>query len=189
MHDLWRLLGVGDWRLALGVAESVAKTLAIVGAGAWAFWRYVYQGEYQVRVGFTVDVNFVTRVGEDWLVELLAVADNKGLVTHRITQFSFYLRCLYPEDAIEEAEKANFQTNMPHVLKRGSWLPSGEKWGWTFIRPGICNQYRYVTVIPARATAALLTGRFDYSGKDGFATAVKVVKVPEEQGLRAKSRD
>jgi hypothetical protein len=165
------------WAAIAAVVESVVKTAAIVFAGGWAFWRYVYQGEFKRRVQFDVDVTFVAEQDDIWHVELVALVDNKGLVTHRIADFGFKLRSIYPEDPIEEAgQRVNFQTNFPHKLKEGTWLPSRR--GNTFVRPGICTRYTYVTTVPGRAIAVVLTGRFRYPEKDSYHTAVKLLKVP-----------
>ena len=163
------------------------QTLAIIAGGAWAFWRYVYQGDFKRRVSFAVDVNFVTVHRDAWLVELVAKVDNKGLVSHKITSFEFKLRCINPEDGLEESTKANGQTDIPHKLKEGSWIPAG--WENTFVRPGVCNTYTYVTTIPTQAVAAVLLGRFNYQGRDAFHTASKLVKVPQGTLLEMPADD
>lgn len=165
------------WKEIAEGVESIVRTVAVVLGGGWAFWRYVYQGEFKRRVAFNVDVNFVAGHGDRWLVELLATVDNKGLVTHQIADFGFKLRCIYPEDGAEDAGKrANFQTNFPHKLKEGTWLPN--QWGNTFVRPGISTRYTFVTSVPQRAVAVVLSGRFRYPEKNAFHTAVKLVKTP-----------
>jgi hypothetical protein len=171
---------MAGWTALVSVIESIVKIIAIVIGGGWAFWRYVYQGEFKRRVAFNVDVNFVAVHQDVWLVELLASVENKGLVTHEIEGFSFKLRCIFPEDALEETgKKANFQTNFPHKLKEGTWLPN--QWGNTFVRPSICTRYVFVTSVPARAVAVVLSGRFRYPERESFHTAVKLVKVPASQ--------
>jgi len=171
---------MGGWTGVIGSVESIVKIVAVVVGGGWAFWRYVYQGEFKRRVAFNVDVNFVAEHQDVWLVELLASVENKGSVTHQIADFSFKLRCIFPEDAVEETgKKANFQTNFPHKLKEGTWLPN--QWGNTFVRPGICTNYVFVTAVPKRAVAVVLSGRFRYPEKNAFHTAVKVRKVPGTQ--------
>jgi hypothetical protein len=168
---------VAGWTELAGGIESIVKTIAILTGGGWVFLRYVYQGEFKRRVEFNVDVNFVSIHQDVWLVELIASVENKGLVTHQIADFSFKLRCLFPEDAVEvTGRKANFQTNFPHKLKTGTWLPN--QWGNSFVRPGVCTRYVFVTDVPKRAVAVVLSGRFRYPERESFHTAVKLVKVP-----------
>lgn len=165
------------WAQVASLVESAVKVAAILIGGGWAFWRYVYQGEFKRRVSFNVDVNFVVEHADMWHVELIGLVENKGVVTHQITDFGFKLRCIFPDDPIEESgEKANFQTNFPHKLKVGTWVPN--KRGNTFVRPGICTRYTYVASVPRHAIAVVLTGRFKYPEKDAFHTAVKLAKVP-----------
>lgn len=169
-------LSPDDWAHFAGALESIVKTVAIVFGGAWVFFKFVWQGDYQRRISFTVDVQFIGRHTDFWLVEVVAVIENKGLVSHTITKFIFDLRQLKLEDTlVEGGEEINRQTRFPHKLKKGSWLP--QSWGDTFVRPGVSNRYSYVTTVPKDAAYVLLHGRFDY-GPQSFHTADRVLKVP-----------
>ena len=78
---------------------------------------------------------------KNWLVELAAMLDNKGLVRYRTSEFSFELRCLYPEDSLNAGgADIGGQINIPHVLATGSWLPN--PWTATIIEPGLTTQWR-----------------------------------------------
>jgi hypothetical protein len=117
------------------------------------------------RIDFSVEVRFVTLQGEDWLVELAAMLDNKGMVRYTTSEFAFELRCLYPEDSLGAGgAEIGGQTYIPHVLATGSWLP--ESWGATVIEPGLTTRYSYVTSVPYRATAVLLHGAFRYESAE-----------------------
>jgi hypothetical protein len=177
---------MAGWMEVTSAVESIVKTAALLVGGGWAFWRYVYQGEFKRRVVFNVDVNFVAEHKDMWHVELLAIVENKGLVTHEIADFGFKLRCICPEDPIEKAEKrANFQTNFPHKIDEGTWLPNHR--GNIFVRPGVCTRYTFVASVPARAVAVVLSGRFRYPERNTFHTAVKLVKVPSGESPAALS--
>jgi hypothetical protein len=59
------------------------------------------------RINFSVEVRFVILQGEDWLVELAAMIDNKGMVRYTTSEFTFELRCLYPEDPLSPGGTKN----------------------------------------------------------------------------------
>jgi len=143
--------------------------------------RRLLQRENAERIDFSVEVRFVSRHGEDWLVELAAMLDNKGLVRYTTSEFSFELRCLYPEDSLNPGgADIGGQINIPHVVATGSWLPG--TWAATVIEPGLTTRYSYVASVPRRATAVLLHGAFRYEpGEDKVRhTAESFQAVPQE---------
>lgn len=155
-----------------------AAITVVVGAGAavWAIVKTVRRREHAPRLQFAVDIQFVGVQDGQWLVELLALVDNNGLVRHTIREFTFDLRILYARDHIKEGDQAvNGQTLIPNKIKTGAWVPSA--WEGTFIEPGVQTRYSFVSAIPVNATFALLHGRFDY-GQNSFHTADKLVAVP-----------
>ena len=123
--------------------------------------RRLQTRENAERIDFVVEVRFVARHGDAWLVELAALLDNKGLVRYETDELTFDLRCIYPDDPLTAGgSEINRQTLIPHVVTAGSWLPTG--WGGTFIEPGLSTRYSFITAVPASAVAVLLHGRFLY---------------------------
>ncbi len=120
--------------------------------------RRFTQREYAKRLEFLVDVQFVGRQGEEWILELLAFVHNKGLVDHTITRFDFDLRCLrHGEPMVDGGDEIGGQVLFPHLLKRGEWLPS--TWSGTFIEPGPSTKYSYLTSIPPARHSFSCTAR------------------------------
>ena len=96
-------------------------------------------------------------------------------------QFSFELRCLYPEDSLNAGgADIGGQINIPHVVATGSWLPG--TWAATVIEPGLTTRYSYVASVPRRATTVLLHGAFLYEpGEDKVRhTAESFQAVPQD---------
>jgi hypothetical protein len=113
------------------------------------------------RVDFRVDVRFVGSHQDAWITEILAFVDNKGLVKYATQSFTFELRALLESDPLVTGDDSiGFQTEIPHVLVTGSWIPEG--WSNTFIEPGMETKYSYVTSVPKNATIVLLHGRVEY---------------------------
>lgn len=117
------------------------------------------------QINFSVAVRFVSLQREDWLVELAAIIENNGTVRYSTSDFTFELRCLYPEDPLTPGgAEIGGQVYVPHVLAAGSWLP--QDWSATLIEPGLTARYSYVTSVPRRATAVLLHGAFRYESAE-----------------------
>ncbi len=164
-----------------GGFQSIATIIAVIVGGIWTYRLFVQREKGIPRIEFTVDIAFVGKQGDQWLVELLAFVENKGLVQHTASNFNFDVRCLLESDQIKEGdERIDFQINIPHKLKEGSWLPL--EWKATRIDPGLKTRYSYVYAIPTSATFVLLHGRFTYANNI-LHTADKLIYVPREMGL------
>jgi hypothetical protein len=162
---------------AIKAAQSLATFAAVVIGGIWAYVKVVSRREHAPRVDFTVDVEFVGQQRDRWLIDVRAFVNNEGLVRHSFREFSFDLRCLYEDDhLVDDDETIGGQTLVPHVLKRGSWLPS--HWDESFIEPGLRTRYSYVTTVPEHSSFVLLHGVLVYGDDRVEHTAECLVKVP-----------
>lgn len=77
--------------------QSIATTLALIIGGFWAYTKFVRQREGAPKIRFDIDITFVSKIGDNWIAELTASIENKGLVQHKIdaSTFTFNLRaCL-----------------------------------------------------------------------------------------------
>jgi hypothetical protein len=160
-------------------AQSLAAFVAAVVGGIWAYVKIVRRREHAPRVDFTVELAFIGEQQQRWLVDVRALVNNEGLVRHTFRDFSFELRALYhDDDLVDDDETIGGQTRVPHLLRRGSWLP--ENWTESFIEPGLRTRYSYVTSVPVRASFVLLHGLLLYGDGDGRIghTAECLVEVP-----------
>lgn len=163
----------------LSVIQSLVTTGGVIIGGVWAYLKFVKRREDYPHIEFTVEIEFVGTQKDEWMVELLAFVENKGLVPHLIKTFEFDLRCMYEEDEITEGDKTiNYQTLIPHFLKEGAWIP--RDWSNTFIEPGLSAKYSYITTVPRRTSFVLLHGRFVYQDGKSSHTADRFIKVPKE---------
>ena len=130
------------------------------------------------RVDLDVDVKFVGRQGDRWLVEIVADVENSGLVCNSIEAFDFSLRCIYPSDPVEDGDALiNYQAKIPHKIKSGSWLPV--TWTGTVVEPGTSVRYTHIAAVPSQASFVFVHGRCKYS-TGTYHTADKLIRVPSE---------
>lgn len=171
------MMSLDEAKTLVEIIKNLVETTAVTVGGVWAYYRFVRQREAHPHIQFDVDVIFVVRQGNQWLVELQAQIENKGKVQHRISNLSFDLRCLSTTDAIVDGdENINYQVDLSRLVKKGSWIPSS--WDWTFIEPGTTQRYSFIAALPSDATCALLHSRFKYAGEGEFHTADRFVRVP-----------
>jgi len=162
------------------LTQAVATTLALVIAGIWAYIKFIYRREKEPRAEFTIDLEFVGIQGNEWLAEISANVENKGLVRHPVRNFKVVLRYLCAADKVSDGgENIKFQVVFPHSINERIDKKERLLWKDTFIDPGLRYRNSYVTFVPVEATFVLLHGSFEYENER--FTAQKVVKVPDKK--------
>jgi hypothetical protein len=168
-----------EWYTDLAsVVESWATAVGVVAGGIWVLFKFGIGRESFPRIRFDVDVNFIGLHGDNWIVEILGVMENKGLVPHGINDLTFNLRSLSRSDALTTGDDAiGGQVEFPNVVARGSWIPT-QSGAPMEIHPGVTLRYNHVNRVPVSAGFVLVHGVLDY-GKGGLQhRADRVVKVP-----------
>lgn len=161
----------------LKLIESIITILGITVGGSWAFWKFVVHKEAHPRIEFSVDVNFVGKQGDEWMIEVLGELENKGTVPHKMTDLKFNLKYLKADDHAEENANYGGQIDIKHELKDGSWLPSIEGI-YSRLYPGITMRYNFIYKVPADASFVLIHGLLLYGKSDEQTRADRLVKVP-----------
>jgi hypothetical protein len=170
-------------------AQAALATLAILVGGGWAVRKYLFQKESLARLELRVNVEFVGKQGDEWLVELLGLLENKGAVPHEIRDLKFELRCLLKGDALQEGGATiQKQVNFARLHKEGSWTPGGQDSKMTIL-PGVAIRYSHVARLPPDAAFVLLHGKLQYNSKKmPDLRADRLLKVPEEREAESERR-
>ena len=154
--------------------------IGVLIAGIWILWKYLSQGEYHPKIEMAVKIRYIDTNDNKFLLELTADLTNKGSVRQYVKEFTFDLLYQTSDDNLECGEETiNFQTMFKHkAISRRSWVP--ERWGFSFIDAGVCQQYTYLTSLPENAIHATLYSRFKHISKikkllnkENFHTASK----------------
>jgi hypothetical protein len=145
------------------VLPDYIQVLALVTAGAWAYWRFIHQRSHEPATDIEVTATFVGVQGPWWVVEVTATLENKSLVRHSYGDFRMNLRYLTAEDAIEDAgPDLEFQLQFPHTIDeriggQRRFFPRAE-----YINPRQQFRHRYVTFVPAEATFVRVHSKFEF---------------------------
>jgi hypothetical protein len=168
---------ITEIKTAAEIAENVATALAILLGGAWAFWKFVIQRESRAKIEFELELNILGPQLDKLIVEIIAKVTNKGLVRHWLTDFGFDLLYLPKDTPVEFGDiRINHQVLFQPLLKERYWIPP--TWSATFIDPGVCQRYNYVSAITNDASYVLIHARFKYpDARSAFHTAQKVFSI------------
>jgi len=145
-----------------------------IAAGLWVLFRFGIFREGYPKIEHDIDIAVHGEDKAGILVELETTMNNKGQTRHEVHDFKFSLFYLTADDQFKPGcDEMNCQVKFNPLRKKQSWIP--KKWESTFVEPGVCQRYSYITTVPKEARYLLLISRFDYSDDEsGFHTAQRV---------------
>lgn len=152
-------------------ANSILTSLSIIIGGIWIYYRFIRQQENYPNINFSVDLKVIGKQDTYWIVELIAIIDNKGKVQHKINRFDFDLNALFSDDKIETKEEWGNQVNFPHELISGSFLPKST--AFFFVDPATIAKYSFVTKVPENTQFLILHSNFMYDKRKKYGHAAE----------------
>jgi hypothetical protein len=143
--------------------QSLATAIALLVGGLWVYTKFVRAQEKYPNIEFSADINVIGEQGGSLIVELIAYVENKGKAQHRMNEFKFDLNALLPQDPVLADQRWTGQTNFPHEVAVGSFLPARNE--SFFVDPGTKAKYSYIACVPREVTFLMLHCRFNYSNR------------------------
>jgi hypothetical protein len=165
-----------DWQILAQAVQSIITAISIVVAGIWAYRRFIVQQEKYPNINFTADINLIGKQNDEWLVELIALIENKGKAQHKMMNLNFDLNVIYDNENLITSDKWGGQVDFKHQVAKGSFLPGNMT--LFFIDPGTTAKYSYISKLPQQTSYAILHCTFNYVGRKDYGhTAEKTIKV------------
>lgn len=160
--------------------QSIITSLALIGGGSWALWRFVLMRESATKVDLDIELSFVLKQGANWMVEGVAVVKNTGSVRLDFKAFTYELHCARSSDdfgsqTTEEgiAKEATPADSLRSLFKH-SWL---EDFDYMYLEPGERSRYNFLASLPVDTTMVLLLCEF-YDANEHVESVKKSYAVP-----------
>jgi hypothetical protein len=162
------------------IIQSIVTPVGLMIGGVWAYRRYVLEESNYPHLQTSAEINFVGLQGDYWIVELVAIIENKGKVPQRIKTFEFDLNALFHDETATIGKNWEGQVNFGHKLAAASFIP--ESFRYFVVGPNVTSRYSHVTRVTKDASFLILHCRFDYWDARRFSHAMeKTSKVPSAE--------
>lgn len=161
--------------------SSIATAIALAVGGYWAYHRFIRFREAATKIDVNVDLTFVHNHREHWIVEGVALLENKGNVRLNFREFTFEIRYALPSDdlgrkTVEEGSIEGSGTiELPHVAAQGSWLEGFFDW---YLEPGERSRFSFLASVPSDSTMVWLKSEF-IDENDDLEPVFKLYAVPK----------
>jgi len=166
------------------VFKEIAEGLgALIAAGGFlaAAGIFLAKREWRPRVQLTVAVDAFQKVGDNFLLEPVCIAENRGLLRCYIHRLQMSVRYLRRGEKLEiGGERILFATNFPHQALKIEFIKPD--WEWTYLEAGIHLRYSHVIHVPSDAVALLIWVKlFPKKGDaNDFFSAQKVLMIVDD---------
>lgn len=186
--NLHRGKSVVDLKDISEIVQNLATAVAILIGGGWTLWNFVLRRDRHPKVQFNVDLKVIGTHKEGYIVEVIAIIENKGIVRKYMEDFRFDLLILSEHDIIKEGgNNINGQVLFRKIIDKRSWIPPG--WEYSFIDSSVTQHYANTTIIPLDAKFAIVHGHFKYADKRSEAhTAHKTFLITQDTSLSVPPR-
>lgn len=158
---------------------NYAQVVAIVGGGAWAYWRFVLQRDRHPRVTLTAHVEQVAWHGNRRLVRVSVDVRNDGVVRLIIPKMWYTLRTIHAGDLpVDGGDDIMGQPVFAHVeVRRRLFMHPRHE--YSFVDAGSTTSFSSLAYVHADATVATAQVTLKYRDPDSdFHGAAVTVELP-----------
>ena len=161
------------------IIKNLLEGIAILGAAAWAIFRFGIFRERFAKIEFNLDCRYIGSTGDHHILELTAIVQNRGMVRQSIKEWTFDLLLFDESDKVDETESAiNYQVRFhSKKISKRPWVPAS--WYITFIDSGTKQVYPYLTSVPAGTKFITIYSRFIYPNTNDFHSSQKTFEISE----------
>ena len=115
---------------------------------------------YTPHIEFKIDCQFFGPVNKQYLINLLLIADNRGLVMHKFKKIELRVRGIKKNEEFESWEGYEQRVKFPHKLFETSVIPP--KWNFVFVEPGVAQQISYSSRVATEYAFLSVRAEFHY---------------------------
>lgn len=148
--------------------QSIATIAALFIGGFWTWRRFFQFREGTPKIALNLEVNFIRKQSNKWIVTVEASLENRSKVRYRFKNFTFEIRYTLPSDELEnkiikaepgrkgKVEKdITLSANFPNSAATGSWLDDAEhpddRLDYGALEPGESDRWTFVACVPENA--------------------------------------
>jgi hypothetical protein len=158
---------------------EIVKILLAGGAASFTYFQFFREGTHKQRVEFDIDLCDLGVVGDQRIIEIGCILDNKGNVEHYIDDIRVSIRGLDPCTALRELADHAPRLDFPRLLyNKVSLIP--KKWQPLFVRPKVRQRVPLVVHIPADCAHIHIRSTFSYRGEKSIHSAERAFRLPFE---------
>lgn len=151
------------------ITFEIIKISLAVGAALFTYYKYFSEGAHKQRIEFEIDFADLGKKGNERIIEIGVIAENKGNVEQRFRDIKLRVRGIDESSELSEIEGYEPRLAFPIDLGKSSLVT--EKFNYYFVRPKVRQRFPMVRRVPASWTHFHVRATFKYKGTNDIHTA------------------
>ncbi len=148
---------------------DLIKIFLALAAATFTYFQFFREGKHKQRIQFDIDCQDLGTIGDERIVELGCVAENKGNVEQRFEDIRVSVRGIDSGRPLRELPYHAPRLEFPETLSKASLIP--KKWAYFFVRPHVTQRFPLVIKLPKRVSHILVRSTFQYRGSGDVHSA------------------
>ena len=162
-----------DW---VDIILNAIQVIILVAGAIWAYIRFKIEDPLYPRIEFDIDCRFLGPQAGSYLTVFTVSARNKGNIQHTFAEIRLRVRGIKNGEPLTEFRKYPPMTNFPEtIMKDINIVPPDLQ--YFFVRPGIDQDFNYVTQIAENIRFIIVRATFKYKKSNELHTAENVFEV------------
>lgn len=161
------------------IFETIKLGLLII-AAIFTYYKFFREGTHRQRIEFEIDFHDLGVKNFDRIIEIGAIAENKGNVEQRFKNMRLRIRGIDNTSELVEIKDYEPRLSFP-IDSKHTWEMIPEKYGYFFVRPGVKQRFPMVLKIPSTWTHILVKITFKYKGTDDVHITERAFQVNREK--------
>lgn len=142
---------------------EIIKFLLVVIAALFTYYKFFREGTHRQRIEFDIDFHNLGVRNSDRIIEIGALAENKGNVEQKFNSMQLRIRGIDNESKLIELKDHKPRLGFP-IDSKNKWEMIPKKYKPFFVRPGVKQRFPIVVKVPADWTHIQVKITFKYSG-------------------------
>ncbi len=147
--------------------------------GLWVLWNYFFKRSFASKIKMNISGEIVGKdISNQLMLSTNLSVENVGEVRFKAKEIMLTVRGILDNTNFKIGdEKILNQINFDNKIYQDNIIP--EEWGYTFIDPGVLQNFRYTILIPKDYKYLLIESKIIYSNKKDFQICSFLLKIED----------
>ena len=144
------------------------------------YYKFFREGTHKQRIEFDIDFLDLGIYGNDRIVEIGVIAENKGNVEQSVDDIRLHLRGLIFEKNSHLSEIPGYEPRLKFPMDLGKYSIVAQKYRPFFVRPKVRQRFPVVLRIPTNLNVLHVRATFKYKGTKDIHSAERAFSIGEK---------
>lgn len=156
--------------------DNLSNVFSVI-AGAWILWNYFFKRSFAPKIRMNISGEILGKdISGQMMLRANLSLENVGEVRFKAKEILLTVRGILSDVEFKTGdEKILNQILFKDKIYQDNLVP--DEWGYTFIDPGVLQDFKYTILIPKNYKYLLIDSKVVYSNKKDFQICSFLLKI------------